>query len=233
MNTLEILAMRRAIKAWRDRWAEHITKDLDASIPDLRAQLFAEVEKIKLVDSIRAKRYVVDKLQPLFVAWCKKKEGEILSAAENDLRDQFNRTVADRSVKSEVEIDVSRESLLDLAGATLSGVAAVASIPAIIGFSTATVSAGGILGLLGVTTTVLVTKNIAIGLVVLAVLLLISFIRFSKIVTNAKVRLREQIEKQISEKVVYSKKEPSIAMLLTGRIEDTAKQLLGELDHVA
>ncbi len=233
MNTLEILAMRRAIKAWRDRWAEHIIKDLDASIPDLRAQLFVEVEKIKLADSIRSQRYIVEKLQSLFVAWCKKKEEEILSAAENDLRNQFKRTVACGGAKSEMEIDVSKASLLDLAGATLSGVAAVASIPAIVGFSTATVSAGGILGLLGVTTTVLVTKNIAIGLVVLAVLLLISFIRFSKIVINTKTRLREQIEKQISEKVVYSKKQPSLAMLLTGRIEDTAKQLLGELDHVA
>ncbi len=233
MNTLEILAMRRAIKTWRDRWTEHIAKDLDASIPGLRAQLFAEVDKIQFGDTIRLQRYVADKLQPLFVAWSKKKEEEILSAAENDLRNQFKRTVAYRSANSEMEINVSKESLLDLAGVALSGTAALAIIPAIVGLSTATVSVGGILGFLGVKTAVVVTKNIFIGLAVLAIVLLITFNLFSKVRSNAKNRLRAQIEQQIREKVLYSKKQPFLVMLLIDRIDETAKQLLGELDHAA
>ena len=233
MNTLEVLAVRKAIKRWRDQWTEHISKDLDASIPELKSLLFSEVDKIEFVDALRAKRYTTEKLQPLFVDWCRKKEEDLLTAAENDLRNQFKRVVEQRSARSEMEINISKESLLDIAGAALSGAATAATIPAMLSFSAATVSAGGIMGLFGATTTVLVTRNILIGLIVLTVLLLFTYRRSSKVTINVKTRLRKQIEQQIQEKVVYSKKRPSLAMVLTEKIESTAKQLLGELEHAA
>lgn len=233
MNTLEALAVRKAIKVWRDRWTEQIAKDLDASIPELRSLLFAEIDDMKRIDTFRTKRLTSEKLQPLFVDWCQKKEHALLTAAENDLQNQFKRTVAYRRANNKINVDVSKAFLLDLAGAALSSVAAAATIPAIVALSTTAVSAGGFLGLLGFTTTVLVTKNIVIGLIVLAILMTVSQWRFSKSISNAKTRLREQIEQQIQERVIYSKKEPSLAILLTDRIEDTARQLLSEIDHAA
>lgn len=233
MNTLEILATRKAIKAWREKWTERIAKDLEASIPELRSLLTAEVDKLKTLDALRTKRFAAEKLQPLFTDWCEKKEKALFTAAEKDLQNQFKRTVAYRSTKGEIDVDVSKDSLLNLAGAALSGAATVATIPAIVLLSSATVSAGGLLGLLGFTTTVVVTKNIVIGLIVLIALLVLTQKRFNKGISNTKARLREQIEQQIQERIVYSKKQPSLTMLLTERIEDTAKQLLGELDHAA
>lgn len=233
MNTLEILAIRKAIKTWRDRWTEQIAKDLEESIPELRSMLVAEVDVLKPADALRTKHFAAEKLQPLFADWCQKKEKELFTAAEEDLQNQFKRTIAYRSTKGEIDVDVSKDALLNVAGAALSGAATVATIPAIVIFSSATVSAGGILGLLGVTTTVVVTKNIVIGVIVFAALMLMTLWRFSKAMASTKARLREQIEQQIQERIVYSKKQPSLILLLTTRVEDTAKQLLGELNHAA
>ena len=108
-----------------------IAKDLDASIPELRSLLVAEVDTLKLIDALRTKRFAAEKLQPLFVDWCQKKEKALFTAAENDLQNQFKRTVAYRNTKGEIDVDVSKDTLLGLAGAALSGAATVATIPGI------------------------------------------------------------------------------------------------------
>lgn len=233
MNALEILEMRKAIKKWRDHWTGHISKDLDASTAGLKALLFSEVDKVKFVDAIRIKRYIARKLQPLLLEWCRQKEEDLLRAAEDDLRDRLKRAADFSDKKGEMEIRLNRGMLLDLAGTTLAGSASVATIPAIISFSTATVSAGGIAGFFGATTTVPIIANLAIGLIVLALMSLITFWRSSKVMANLHARLRTQIERQINERVVYSKEQPSLAMQLIAKIEDTSKNLLGELDHAA
>jgi hypothetical protein len=233
MNTLEILAMRKEVKAWRDGWLARIDEDLADGVQHLKRQLHAEVDTLGFLQAIRPKRYVADTLQPLFVEWCKKKEAALLSAAEQDLRFRFDRVIPPSDARTKMDIDVTKESLLDLAGTAMSGVAAAAVIPSIITYSTATVSAGGILGLLGVTTTAVLTRSIMFGLVVLMILVLITFIRFSKIVGNARIRLRNRIDKQIDEKIRYSRTKQSLAMTLSERIELTASQLLEELDHAS
>lgn len=233
MNTLEILTMRKEVKAWRDGWLARIDEDLTDGVQHLKRKLHAEVDTLSVFQAIRPKRYVADTLQPIFVEWCKKKEAILVSAAEQDLRLRFDRVIPRSNARTEMDIDVTKESLLDLAGTAMSGVAAAAVVPSLLTFSTATVSAGGILGLLGVTTTVVVTRNIVIGLVVLAIMVLIAFMRFSKFVGNARARLRKQIDKQIDEKIRYSRERRSLAMTLSERIELTAKQLLEELDHAS
>lgn len=223
--------MRRAIRTWRERWSDKIARDLEASTPELRRVLIAEVDALKPFDALRTKRFAAKTLQPLFADWCKKKEEELFAAAESDLQNQFKRTLAYRSTKGEIDIDLKKDVLLNLAGAALSGAATVATIPAIVVFSTA--SAGSILGLLGVGATVLVTKNIVIGLVALIALAVLTQKRFAKGMSKTKARLREEIEQQIQERIVYSKKQPSLTVLLIERIEETAKKLLGELDNAA
>ena len=51
METLINLAMRRDIKAWRDRWIENIANDLGKSIPDLQAKLDAECSGLIQIDT--------------------------------------------------------------------------------------------------------------------------------------------------------------------------------------
>lgn len=231
METLINLAMRRDIKAWRDRWIENIANDLGKSIPDLQAKLDAEVDKITFRNAVFVKRYTAEKLQPLFVTWCTNKGKELLIAAEKDLQSQFDKRISSQNLNSKIEIDNSKNSLLDLASVALSGAAIAATIPTVIAASTTVVSAGGFLGLLGVTTTVFAVKSIVFGVVGLSLMLSFMLFRFFKITGNAKIRLRKQIDNQIKSKLLYSKKHASLSMLLTDRIEDTAKQLLRALDH--
>lgn len=233
MNTLEILAMRKAIKKWRDGWTEKIEKDLEASVPELRALLFSQIDALKPIDGLRIKRYAAKKLQPLFVDWCRRKEMTLFAAAEEDLQNKFDRNATYSVTESGIDVDVSKDVLLNLASVTLSGAATVATIPAIVIFSSITVPAAGILGLLGFSATVVVTKNIVIGLIVLVAFTVLTYRRAGSWISTAKARLREQIEQQIQERIVYSTKQPSLAMVLTEKIDETAEQLLGELRDAA
>lgn len=62
----------------------------------------------------------------------------------------------------------------DTAGATLNSAIALAAIPAIVTLSMASVSAGGALGLLGITAGAVVFKQLAFGIFALALLWLIA-----------------------------------------------------------
>ena len=125
----------------------------------------------------------------------------------------------------------SKGTLLDVGTAAISTGLAAATIPAVVAFSTATVSVGGLLGFLGVTTTVLVTRNLIAGLVVLGFLFLIALLRFKSIKRNARSRLKARVDKQIIKKIHFSKKERSLAMGMTKMLENTADTLIKELRH--
>ncbi|MNC66795.1 hypothetical protein D3C75_1172330 [compost metagenome] len=121
--------------------------------------------------------------------------------------------------------------MLDLAAATISTGVAAATVPAVIAFSTASVSVGGVLGFLGVSTTVIVTRNLLAGLLVLAALFLFTLLRFKSIKINARKRLKAKVDKQIIKKIHFSKKEKSLAMGMTKMLETTADSLVKELRH--
>ena len=84
---------------------------------------------------------------------------------------------------------------------------------------------------MGVTTTVLVTRNLIAGLVVLGFLFLIALLRFKSIKRNARRRLKARVDKQIIKKIHFSKKERSLGMGMTKMLENTADTLIKELRH--
>lgn len=231
MDRLEKIEARRLILSWKDRWTHTTQQQLEVESRQLQSELHAKIDQISFWDGLFSGRYLRNTIQPLFTAWCQAKATELRVAAEQDLQSVVARAIPEEDLAPSLEAHSSKGTLLDIATAAISTGAAAATIPAVVAFSTASVSVGGLLGFLGVTTTALVTRNLLAGLVVLVFLFLIALLRFKIIKRNARNRLKATVDKQIIKKIHFSKKEQSLVMGMTKMLESTADSLIRELRH--
>jgi len=231
VDRLEKIEARRLILSWKDRWSQTIQQRLEVESRQLQTELHAKIDQISFWDALFSGRYLRNTIQPLFTAWCQTKATELRAAAEQDLQSVVARAIPEEDLTPSLDAHSSKGTLLDVATAAISTGVAAATIPAVVAFSTATVSVGGLLGGLGFTTTVLVTRNLLVGLVFLVFLFLIALLRFKSIKRNARRRLKAKVDKQIIKKIHFSKKERSLAMGMTKMLETTADSLVRELRH--
>lgn len=231
MNRLEKIEARRLILGWKDRWTQTIQQRLEVESRQLQAKLHAKIDQIGFWDALFSGKYLRNTIEPLFTGWCQAKATELKAAAEQDLQSVVARAIPEEDFSPALDRHSSKEALLDVATATISAGVAAATIPAVIAFSTASVSVGGVLGFLGVTTTVIVTRNLLAGLLVLAAFFLVALLRFKSIKSNARKRLKAKVDKQIIKKIHFSTKEQSLAMGMTKMLETTADSLVKELRH--
>lgn len=231
MDRLEKIEARRLILSWKDRWTQTTQQRLEVESRQLQGELHAKIDQISFWDALFSGRYLRNTIQPLFTEWCQTKAKELRAAAEQDLQSVVARAIPEEDFTPSLDGHSSKGTLLDVATAAISTGVAAATIPAVVAFSTASVSVGGLLGFLGVTTTVFVTRNLLAGLVVLGILFLVALLRFKSIKRNASRRLKAKVDKQIIKKIHFSKKEQSLAMGMTKMLESTADSLIRELRH--
>lgn len=229
MNRLEKIEARRLILSWKDRWTQTIQQRLEVESRQLQAELHSKIDQISFWQALFSGRYLRNTIEPFFTGWCQTKVFELKTAAEQDLQSVVARAIPEEDFSPMLDRHNSKEALLDVATATIATGVAAATIPAVIAFSTASVSVGGVLGFLGVTTTVVVTRNVLAGLLVLVALFLLALVRFKSIKRNARNRLKARVDKQIVKKIHFSKKEQSLAMGMTNMLESTANSLIKEL----
>lgn len=231
MDRLEKIEARRLILSWKDRWTQTTQQRLEVESRQLQSELHAIIDQMSFWDALFSGRYLRNTIQPLFTEWCQNKAKELRAAAEQDLQSVVARAIPEEDFALSLDAHSRKGTLLDVATAAISTGVAAATIPAVVAFSTATVSVGGLLGFLGVTTTVFVTRNLLAGLVVLGILFLVALLRFKSIKRNASRRLKAKVDKQIIKKIHFSKKEQSLAMGMTKMLESTADSLIRELRH--
>ncbi len=231
MDRLEKIEARRLILSWKDRWTQTTQQRLEVESRQLQSELHAKIDQMSFWDALFSGRYLRNTIQPLFTEWCQTKTKELRAAAEQDLHSVVARAIPEEDLAPSLDAHSSKGTLLDVATAAISTGVAAATIPAVVAFSTASVSVGGLLGFLGVTTTVFVTRNLLAGLVVLGILFLVALLRFKSIKRNASRRLKAKVDKQIIKKIHFSKKEQSLAMGMTKMLESTADSLIRELRH--
>lgn len=231
MNKLEAMTLRKAILSWRERWTKSIGERLQADSLDLLSALEAEINSMSFRNAIFPKRFTRNQLQPIFTRWSEGWASELISDAEADLLKICEQSVPRHSAPNTLDDHESLSGLKDIAGATLGSAMAFAAIPAVVTFSTATVPVGGILGLLGVTASVVVFKQLALGVFALGILWYFARMRIQTIKTNSQARLKLQMQQQIKDKILYSKKNKSLNLTLNELIDETASKLIVELKN--
>lgn len=231
MNQMEAMTLRKAILGWRERWTKIIGERLQEDSFNLRRVLYSEIDAMSFRNAIFSKGFTRKKLQPIFVRWSEARAHELINDAEADLLKICEQSVSRHSGSSRLETNDSLGALKDIVGATLTSAMAFAAIPTVVTFSTATISVGGILGFLGVTTSVVIFKQLALGVIALVILWYLASMRIRKIKTNCQERLKLQMQQQIKDKILYSKKNKSLNLTLNELIEKTANKLIGELKN--
>lgn len=231
MNKLEAMILRKAILSWRERWTKNIGERLQLDSLNLLKALEAEISAMSFRNAIFSKSFTRNQLQPIFTSWSEGRASELISDAEADLLKICEQSVPRHSARNTLDDHDSLDGLKDIAGATLGSAMAFAAIPAVVTFSTATVPIGGILGLLGVTASVVVFKQLALGVFALGILWYLASVRIQKIKTKSQARLKLQMQKQIKDKILYSKKNKSLNLTLNELIDETASKLIAEFKN--
>ncbi len=232
MNKMESMMARKAILDWRGRWTKNICESLQQDSSELKKMLDAKIDAMSFKEAILSKLFVRKTLQPIFVSWSENKAQELISAAQTDLLTTCEQSLHFKGASCALDENSSLEDIKDIAGASLSSAMAVAAIPTVVTFSTATVSAGGFLGLIGMTTSVIVMPYLILGICSLLLLFHLAGSRIQKIKTNRQVRLKEQMQGQIYKKILYGAKHKSLTLSLTEAVDETANKLIGELKNV-
>jgi nucleotidyltransferase/DNA polymerase involved in DNA repair len=232
MDRTQHLTTRRNLLNWRDRWLEKVDTQLSRELSALKLNLDDQIEGIGITAVIFNDDFIKKKLHPILAEWLTMQLSSLMQSATKELLEVCDKAVEAQSIDSQLKNLNTPQKLLDIATAGLSTAAVFAAIPAAVGASTATVSVGGFLGLLGVTTTVVSMPAVVVGTAVIATAGIFARHRIKKVKTNTQLRLKENMAAQLQEKVLFNRDGTSLNQVLQGVIESTASKLLKELSHV-
>jgi hypothetical protein len=122
-----------------------------------------------------------------------------------------------------------RASVVEASTAVVSLGTAFLAIRTIVTLSTTTSSAGGFLGLLGATTTVINWPVALLGITVVGSLFVFSGNKAVNLKSKTIMRYKNEIQASIRERIIYNKANDSVCQLHQAKIEEITNSLLSEL----
>lgn len=224
----DALVLRRAILDWRDEQTAAVQDHFYSKLPDLFIAIDNELEAKSLRELIKEAKSINEKLiQPIFEKWLEQETACIQKNAQSALRKIVDQYVIDykklQQSFSEAGIIDIQSGIFKTVGATSTGIAAIPVFT-----SLSTVSAGGILGLVGVTA---FSWPIALtGAVIVGGLLALGGRQALTLKKKAVAKYRFEIQKFITEIIFGSEKNNhSVTRYLQDGIENTASTILQEI----
>jgi hypothetical protein len=147
MATEDNILLRRQILDWRDKHTENIHDHLSREI----YTLFNQLDKIpmSLADTFSSDSYIRAYIQPVYKRWIENKISVLLNAAQVDLNKIYQHTLDDQKDNTHFGQYDNSAGITDATKAYISKGAAIVAIPTAASLSS--VSAGGLMGALGVT----------------------------------------------------------------------------------
>lgn len=149
MDKFEAIAIRRQVLDWRDKWLYEIPVKLERELPMLLSVLDVKIEQMSFIETFSTEKFAEKHLQPTYESWIQRKSQEIIDQAQADLKSINQEILEYNAYIHQITQDSSGDSYTEIGLAGGSAGAAILGIPAVAVFSTT--SAGGVLGLLGVT----------------------------------------------------------------------------------
>jgi hypothetical protein len=228
---LDYIEARKEILDWRDRWVDTIDKQLERESFHLIDKLNRSIDRLTYKDTLDLEKFIDSHLAPIFHRWTVQQSENLIDSAKEELKDEVRHIVKAGGLVHNLRNAKKNRAMADVTKAGLSTTATIAAIPAAISLSTSTVSAGGLMGLLGATTMVVSAPVAIVGAGVVASLAALSGKRIKKIKENACSNLKTEIRDTVRAKVIYSGDRSSLRQHLQSKIEDSATMLLKELRH--
>ncbi len=233
MNSEDKVRLRRQLLDWRDKHIDNIQHHLDREVILLYADIDKAFKKMNIVDIFDSRAFFKKEIEPKYLQWLKNETTVLLNLAQEELNHIIQHGILSEAQGYKTNLQSSSKSdsdtAIDAATATFSTGLAVAAIPSLITFSTTSVSAGGILGMLGATTTVISWPVAIVGGAVLLGLSHFGIGKFGSLKSDAIKRLRKETKKQIHNRVIQNEMGDSVCQHLQTKIFETTEQMIGNL----
>ncbi len=222
MNSVDKTQLRRALLDWRDKHLEIVYHHLQRELPLLLNDLDTKIERMAFTDFLKGKSYFKENLEPVYKQWVETEVSLLMKEAQEEQDKIYRHFIEYKNIDNEIEFqDNSTEQIK---WGILSSGAAAAGIPVLLPLSTSSLSAGGILGWLGVTTTVINWPVVVIGGAVCVGLGVFG----SKEITNRHESYKKEVHQFIKERVLYN--EYAIAQCLQEKINEASNNLVLEIN---
>lgn len=230
MNKVDNIHLRRQLLDWRDKHVENVHHHLNIKINLLFNELDQKIKKMTMADVLKSDVYTKKHIQPIYTQWI---ENEVLllnDTAQTDLNEIYQHILEYQKSENNLKHQNNKDSFVEATAAAFSAGTAIAAIPTLVSLSTTTVSAGGFLGLLGATTTVISWPVALVGITIVGGLFAFGGSKAANLKSNAIKRYKMKVIVSIQERVIYNKTKDSVSQCLQAKIEEVANTLLAELN---
>lgn len=229
MNKIDNMYLRRQILDWRDKHTKEVQHHLNREIILLFNTLEQEIEKMGWSDVfIKGESFNKKHLQPIYFQWLNQEVKLLLDTAQSDLNIIYHHIIEYQESAAELQNQNDHEYLIDAAKAVTATGGAIAAIPTFLTFSTATLSAGGIAGFLGATTTTIIWPIALASAAVFTSLLAFGGTKAASMKSKTMKRYKEKLQKFIRHQVLDNKNRDSICQKIQIEIEKTATTIIKE-----
>ncbi|WP_029913827.1 hypothetical protein [Pelobacter seleniigenes] len=193
------LSIRRQILDWKDKHSTQVEMHLRRELSTLLNAMDKELDKLSLLEgTFRIKKITNEIIRPMYESWALQESSYLMREAQAELLLIKDVAIEQANNVGDIENPYNGGYILDAFSATTLSVIGLAVIPTVA--STAVVSTGGVMGLLGITTVsfpVLLT-----GLSIIAISVSIGGVRMRGVKKRAIKRYREKLHKLIYETVL-------------------------------
>jgi len=222
------LDLRRNVLDWRDQHIENAELHLARELTSLYSALDEQTEKMSISDLFTQKKFGKEHCEPVYKNWVEREVAHLVNTAQKDLSTVFIQALEFGEQSTVLNHEEDSGHYTDAAIAAAATTAGLAAIPAVVTFSMA--SAGGIIGIFGITT--VAWPVVAIGVATIGGLLALGGYKAADLKSSAIARYRKSIRTAIEEQVLgYNSKKDSIRQRLQSYIDNTAEQILLEIDQ--
>lgn len=196
---MDALILRKEILNWRDKHTEAVDAHLKRELVFLFNAIDKEIDEVPFREVLRVRQsWAKEHIEPLFRQWVEREAGHLISDAQKDLR-----AICDHIYEYKKAIPAldHGKGLGQSPEATMAAAGIGGGLLAIPVFaSMATVSAGGLLGVIGLTT---ISWPIAVaGFAVVGGLLAFGGQKAAGLKDSAKNRYRRKIQESITRQVL-------------------------------
>jgi hypothetical protein len=228
------LILHRNILDWRDKHMELIEHHFSKELPQFFDKVNYEIDRLLKSSKLSAGNFekkIKINTEKLFKDWIEQQIKILTSDAQIELTQSIKYIISlqnnNRRTRFQTDYDGSSEKVISVASLITGSVA----IPAVATLSTATVSVGGLWGLLGVTTTIISWPVAVVGGVVAVGLLGFGSRKIMKQKVNISEYYKTTIKIKIRKQVLCGKNNQySICQKMQDEIKDSASEILRELE---
>ncbi|GAB2518649.1 hypothetical protein [Microbulbifer agarilyticus] len=216
--------VRRAILDWRDQYTEEAELQLRSEFMQL-VKTFESVMEQASIRDLLDKNFSKDHLESLYLDWQEREVNRFLQRAEKGMKSILVTQLRFSDQEAAAFEDSSSGGVFDLLLPTAAAGIGVAALPSV--GAASMVSAGGLLGVFGVTT--ISWPILLSGLAVSTALVSTGVIKGAKLKDKLRERIRNRVEQQLTIQILGDGNGSSLVENIQKYVHDVAEDALGRL----